>query len=65
MAERGIDMTREQTAKTALGIIERFIDKNEIGCAETIYQSDRVIQNAYEFIEELCELAGYYSEENS
>ena len=57
-------MTREQMGKTALGIIERFIDDNGIGCAETIYQSDRVIQNAYEFIEELCELVGYYKEDN-
>lgn len=36
-----------------------FITKQKITCAETIYQSDRVIENAYEFIEEICDLVGY------
>lgn len=57
-------MTRDAMGKQALKIIERFIDDNGISCAESIYQLDKVIQNAYEFIEELCELVGYYSEDN-
>jgi hypothetical protein len=36
-----------------------FIEKQKITCPETIYQSDRVIENAYEFIQEICEVVGY------
>jgi hypothetical protein len=36
-----------------------FIEKQKITCPETIYQSDRVIRNAYEFIQEICEVVGY------
>ena|SRR6218665_2285409 len=39
--------------------IQNFVDKYDISCAETIYQTDRVIENAYEFIHELVELTGY------
>lgn len=44
-------------------ICEQFIEKQRIGCAETVYQSDRVIKNASEFIEEICETVGYYEDE--
>ena len=46
-----------------LTIVHKFIQKNNITCAETIMQSDRVIENAYDFIEELCVAAGYAEEE--
>jgi hypothetical protein len=36
-----------------------FIAKQDITCVETVYQSDRVILGAYEFIEGICEIAGY------
>lgn len=36
-----------------------FITKQRITCPETIYQSDRVIVNAYEFIEQICDVVGY------
>lgn len=36
-----------------------FITKQRITCPETIYQSDRVIENAYEFIEQICDVVGY------
>jgi hypothetical protein len=39
-----------------------FIDAQRITCAETIYQTDRVIENAYEFIEGICERLGYFDE---
>lgn len=42
-----------------LNLCMRFIEDNKISCPETIYQSDRVIENAYEFIHEICELVGY------
>ena len=41
-----------------------FINKQKIGCAETVYQTDRVIENAYEFIEGICEIVGYYKYED-
>lgn len=40
-------------------ICEKFIRDNSITCPETICQSDRVIMNAYEFIEQICENVGY------
>lgn len=36
-----------------------FVEKQNISCAEAVYQSDRVIENAYEFIEGICERVGY------
>lgn len=36
-----------------------FIKAQQIGCAETIAQTDRVIINAYDFIEGVCEIVGY------
>jgi len=41
-----------------------FIDKQDIHCTETIYQTDRVIENAYEFIEGVCEIIGYKPRED-
>ena len=41
-------------------IVEKFVKKQKISCPETIYQSDRVIENAYEFIKELCNEVGYH-----
>lgn len=37
----------------------QFVTKNNIYCAETVYQVDRVIINAYEFIEGVCDIVGY------
>lgn len=39
-----------------------FIDKQQIHCAETIYQTDGVIENAYEFIEGIADLVGYFDD---
>lgn len=36
-----------------------FISAQQISCAETIYQMDKVIENAYEFIEGVCDIVGY------
>ena len=41
---------------------EQFIQDQRISCAETVYQSDRVIENAYEFIEGVCDHVGYYED---
>ncbi len=41
-----------------------FIQKNNIGCAETIYQVDRINENSYDLIREICEIVGYLPNEN-
>lgn len=41
----------------------RFIEAQRISCPEAIHQTDRVIEHAYAFIEGVCEIAGYYEEE--
>lgn len=38
---------------------EDFIKKHNITCSETIYQTDRVIENAHEFVEGVCDIVGY------
>lgn len=44
----------------------KFVEDQRISCAETVYQCDWVIENAYEFIEKVAERVGYfeYPEEN-
>ena len=37
----------------------KFIEDQKITCPETIFQSDRVIENAYAFIKEICDIVGY------
>lgn len=46
-------------AEKVLALVEAFIEKHNITCPETISQTDDVIANAYDFIESLCETAGY------
>ena len=41
-------------------LCEKFIKDNEISCPESIYQCDHVIENAHEFIEEICKEVGYF-----
>lgn len=52
-----IDNTSEKVLEK---IVSDFILKNEIGCPETIYQCDHVIEEACEFIESLCNVVGYF-----
>lgn len=40
-------------------VCRKFIEEQEIGAPETIHQCDWVIENAYEFIEDVCEVVGY------
>ena len=44
-------------------LCQKFIADNDITCAETVYQTDRVIENAYEFIEAICDLVGYHEDD--
>jgi hypothetical protein len=41
-------------------LCEEFTEKNNISCSETIYSKDSVIVNAYDFIEEICNIVGYH-----
>jgi hypothetical protein len=43
-----------------LSLCQKFIADNKISCAETISQTDRVIESAYDFIENICDIVGYY-----
>ena len=36
-----------------------FVEAQSISCADTIHQTDRVIENAYGFIEDVCDIVGY------
>lgn len=47
------------TMHYAYETIVKFIQDNDITCPETIAQTDRVIENAYAFITELCDIVGY------
>lgn len=40
-------------------IIIQFRDEHHITCEEAIYQSDEVIENAYDFIYDLMNVVGY------
>jgi hypothetical protein len=64
MSERTL-LADERAAKAerALATVEAFVKAQHISCAEAVCQSDNVISNAYEFIEQLCEIAGYYEDE--
>lgn len=48
-----------------LKLCQNFIRDQRIACAEDVYQTDRVIENAYEFIEEICEIVGYVEDEDN
>jgi hypothetical protein len=52
-----------KAAGTLWALCQRFIQKQRIGCVETIYQTDRVIENAYDFIKDVCEVVGYLEDE--
>lgn len=43
-------------------LVVEFVDEQCITCPETIYQTDRVIENAYDFVRRLAEVVGYHVE---
>lgn len=49
-----------QERREVYHIVENFIKENEIRCPEMIYDCDYIIQNAYKFIQNLCEKVGYF-----
>jgi hypothetical protein len=54
-------MSNAQTRKQLFAVCEQFILDNQISSPETIYQMDHVIGNAYDFIEQICDVIGYAS----
>lgn len=53
-------MSKEQKL---LKLCQKFIKDNKISCPEAIYQCDWVINNAYDFIENICDIVGYLNPE--
>ena len=45
-------------------ICQDFIEKHKISCSETIYQTDRVIEDSYSFIDDICNIVGFYQEKD-
>lgn len=44
-------------------LCQQFIEKQRISCPEAVME-DRVILNAYDFIEKIANIVGYYKYEN-
>lgn len=44
-------------------LCQKFVIDNKIRCAESISQMDHVIANAYDFLEAICEVIGYYDDD--
>lgn len=40
-----------------------FIKKQDVHCVETIYQTDRIAENALQLIEDICNEVGYNDDE--
>ena len=49
-------------AQDLIAHCERFVRDQHISCVETVYQTDRVIVNAYQFIAGVCDIVGYYED---
>lgn len=55
-------MAETKQQERLLELCREFIEQQKIRAPETIYQADRVIENAYVFIEEVCDIVGYHVE---
>jgi hypothetical protein len=54
------DEERQKKSNAVLELVEKFIVDHKISCSETVYQCDDVIESAYEFIDSICEISGFY-----
>ena len=45
-------------------LCQKFISDNEISCAESVSQMDHVIENAYDFLADMCDIVGYHKDED-
>ena len=42
-----------------VNLIKKYVDKNRITCADSIYQSDLVWETAPDLVKDLCDIVGY------
>lgn len=56
-------MDNNEKMKKIVDMVENFILDNKIRCSESIWQRDNIIENAYDFIENLCDIVGYYKDD--
>jgi hypothetical protein len=54
-------MTKEQQL---FELCKKFIQEHQIYCPEKIYQTDQIMIDATEFIEDICNLVGYEDSED-
>lgn len=52
-------MSNADDRRKLYALCSDFIMENGIHCPEDIAQVDHIIANAYDFLEEMCELIGY------
>jgi hypothetical protein len=45
-------------------LCQKFIKDHQISCAEAVYDTDKIIEDAYELIEEICNIVGYVEYED-
>ena len=45
-------------------VCQKFMENQKVTCSECIYQSDRVIENAYDLIYDIADIVGYYKDED-
>lgn len=46
-----------------LDLCKEFIEEHKIRCSEKIYDDDKISYASLEFIESICDLIGYYEED--
>lgn len=52
--------TTNQKAMALLELCQKFVTDQRISCGDAVYQTDSVIENAYDLIFNICEIVGYY-----
>jgi hypothetical protein len=57
-------MVKETVEAKLLAHVKKFIKEQQITCSETVYQSDRVIENGYDFIDGCAKIVGFHRDED-
>jgi hypothetical protein len=58
----GRESVDKRKGERLLFAVKSFIEKHDIYCAEEIHLTDAAHEDAYQLIEDLCEIAGYNCE---
>jgi len=57
------DIVADEQAKQKLwDLCQSFVKDQKVSCSECVWQSDRVIENAYELIDKMCKLVGFFKD---